>query len=184
VLGLRHYRGVAVDLFQGDLTQFVCDAMVNAANERLAGGSGVDGAIHRAGGPSIMAECRKVGRCPTGQAVVTGAGDLPAKYVIHTVGPVWAGGSSGEAEMLRAAYQNSLRQADQLGVRHVSFPSLSTGAYGYPVEAAAEVAVGAVKGYLEGERAAPAVKRVTFVLFSLGDYKVYQQVLFAALPEE
>jgi O-acetyl-ADP-ribose deacetylase (regulator of RNase III) len=184
VLGLRRHRGVQVDLYQGDLSLFACDAMVNAANPALAGGRGVDGALHAAGGPEILAACRALGRgCPTGSAVATTAGRLPAQWLIHTVGPVWTGGSAGEAALLASAYRASLAEAERLALRHVAFPSLSTGAYGYPVEAAAVVAFAAVRAHIE-ERTATAVGRVTLVLFSLADYKVYQKALFAAFADE
>jgi O-acetyl-ADP-ribose deacetylase (regulator of RNase III) len=185
MLGLRHHRGVAIDLFQGDITAFACDAMVNAANESLLGGAGVDGAIHRAGGPEILAACRTLGGCPTGGAVATTAGRLPARYVIHAVGPVYRGGGAGEGDLLRSAYAKSLAVAAGLGIRHVSFPAISTGAYGYPVAPAAEIALGAVKAFAEGpveERG--AVGRVTFVLFSLPHYHVFQETLFRLFPED
>ncbi len=122
-----------IELFQGDITKLEVDAIVNAANSRLAGGGGVDGAIHRAGGPAIMAECRTIGSCPTGEAVITTAGNLPAKYVIHTVGPVYRGGASGEAKLLQNAYANSLGLAEKHGLKSIAFPSISTGVYGYPI---------------------------------------------------
>jgi O-acetyl-ADP-ribose deacetylase (regulator of RNase III) len=195
MLGLRRYQGVQVDLFQGDLTLFVCDAMVAAANPQLADGlpeaaltadgGGVEGAMHRAAGPELAAACRALGRgCAPGEAVATGAGNLPARWVIHAVGPVWRGGEEGEERTLTAAYQAVLRVADDVGARHVAFASLATGAYGYPVEQAAPVAMAAVKAYLDGDRDARAVGRVTVVLHSLADYRVYQQALFAAFPDE
>src|SRR4051794_12027577 len=140
---------VAIRLVEGDITRQPADAIVNAANEALIGGGGVDGAIHRVGGPSIMEECRAIGRCPTGQAVVTGAGKLPAKYVIHTVGPVWEGGRKGEANLLAKAYGSCLIKAIELDCRSIVFPSLSTGAYGYPLPDAARVAVSTVVGRLQ-----------------------------------
>jgi len=167
-------------LKRGDITQERADAIVNAANGSLMGGGGVDGAIHRAGGPSVLAECKEVrarlgGPLPTGEAVVTGAGDLPTRHVVHAVGPVWHGGTSGEAGLLRAAYANSLSRAAEAGARTVAFPSISTGAYGYPVEEAAKVALSAVKGWT-GEREAP-LQEVRFVLFSDGDLAAYEQAL-------
>jgi O-acetyl-ADP-ribose deacetylase len=128
----------------GDLTQQHVDAIVNAANESLAPGGGVSGAIHRAGGPSIAEECRRLGGCPTGDAKATGAGDLPARWVIHAVGPVWRGGGAGEAELLASAYHRSLDTAAELGARTVAFPALSCGIYSYPPELAAPVAVRSV----------------------------------------
>jgi O-acetyl-ADP-ribose deacetylase len=182
MLGLRHFRRTAVDLFQGDITSFVCDGIVNAANESLAGGGGVDAAIHSRGGPRILEECRSIGRCPTGEAVITTAGELPAKSVIHTVGPVWRGGQAGEAALLRSAYQESLVLAREHSLAHIAFPSISTGVYGYPVEAAAEVALTAVRDSLTV--AAPGTwRRVTFVLFDSETYKAYQHALFKLFPE-
>lgn len=135
-------------LTQGDITQADTEAIVNAANSRLAGGGGVDGAIHRAGGPEIMAECRKIGSCPTGEAVITTAGRLKAKKVIHTVGPIYRGRPE-DARLLASAYKSSLDLAAQHGLRSVAFPSLSTGAYGYPLDAAAKVALEAVRQGIE-----------------------------------
>jgi len=163
-----------IELRQGDITQTAADAIVNAANESLLGGGGVDGAIHRAGGPTILEECRRLGGCPTGQAKVTGAGRLPARYVIHAVGPVWRGGQRGEPELLRSAYSSSLARAEELGLRSVAFPSISTGAYGYPVEQAARVALGAVLDHL---RAGSGLERVIFVLFDERAFSTYEAAL-------
>jgi O-acetyl-ADP-ribose deacetylase (regulator of RNase III) len=164
------YRGKTVEIICGDITKVEADAIVNAANEGLRGGGGVDGAIHRAGGPSITEECRKIGSCPTGSAVITGAGKLPAKHVIHTVGPVWGGGKSGEPELLGSAYRNSLRVAAERKLRSIAFPSVSTGVYGYPIEQACTVAIHTVLEHLEKET---SLEKVIFVLFSEEDYKVY-----------
>ncbi|MCL6581245.1 MAG: O-acetyl-ADP-ribose deacetylase [Firmicutes bacterium] len=161
-------------LEHGDITKVRADAIVNAANSRLAGGGGVDGAIHRAGGPSIMEECRRLGGCPTGEAVVTTAGNLPARWVVHAVGPVWRGGHEGEPELLARAYRSALRQADVRGARTLAFPSLSTGAYGYPVELAAPVALRTV---VDGLRESRSVKKVTFVLFSHDVLRAYERAL-------
>jgi O-acetyl-ADP-ribose deacetylase len=154
-------------LVQGDITRLPADAIVNAANAALVGGGGVDGAIHRVGGPAIMADLeRRYGRdrrCLTGNAVVSAAGDLPARWVIHAVGPRWSGGNVGEARLLASAYRTSLRLADELGARTVNVPAISTGIYGYPVEAAAPVILGALKGALER---ATSLERVAVVLFS------------------
>jgi O-acetyl-ADP-ribose deacetylase (regulator of RNase III) len=152
---------------QGDITKIDVDAIVNAANESLLGGGGVDGAIHRAGGPEILAECRELGGCATGDAKATTAGRLPARWVIHTVGPVWRGGDAGEPELLASCHTRSLAVADELGARRVAFPAISTGVYGYPAELAAEVAVGAIAG------ADTRVREVVFVLFSAESHEVY-----------
>lgn len=163
-----------IELCHGDITAHEVDAIVNAANTRLAGGGGVDGAIHRAGGPAIIEACRKIGGCPTGQAVITTAGNLPARHVIHTVGPVYRDGRSGEPELLKNAYSNSLKLADRHHLQSVAFPSISTGAYGYPVRDAAAIALSAVMHYAEGETGLTLVR---FVLFSSHDYAVYSEVL-------
>jgi O-acetyl-ADP-ribose deacetylase (regulator of RNase III) len=165
-----------VRLVRGDITEMETDAIVNAANSGLMGGGGVDGAIHRRGGPKILEECKKIRATewpqglPTGKAVITGAGNLKAKHVVHTVGPVWRGGNRGEPEMLAQAYQNSLRLAASKGLKTVAFPSISTGAYGYPVEDACGVALEAVKEFLEKE---DNLDEVVFVLFSESAFKVY-----------
>ena len=150
------------------------DAIVNAANSGLRGGGGVDGAIHRAGGPAIMAECRRIGGCPTGQAVVTTGGNLPARYVIHAVGPIWQGGGRGEPALLRSAYANSLLRAEELGVASIAFPSISTGVYGYPIELACPIAVGAAIDHVQQ---GTALQRIVFCLFSAGDFAVYDEYL-------
>jgi O-acetyl-ADP-ribose deacetylase len=167
-----------IELFQGDIIRLQVDAIVNAANSRLAGGGGVDGAIHRAGGPDIMAECRKIGGCPTGEAVITTGGNLPAKYVIHTVGPVYRNGSPGEAQLLKNAYANSLKLAETRGVTSIAFPSISTGVYGYPIEEASKIAIGVVAGHLKGET---HIEKVVFVLFSGYDFDVYKKNIQAFL---
>jgi len=146
-------NGRKISIIQGDLTQQDTDAIVNAANSSLMGGGGVDGAIHRAGGPAILEECKQIvarqGRLPTGQAVITTGGNLKANYVIHTVGPVWHGGNKGEPELLASAYRESLRIADENGLYSVSFPSISTGVYHYPVNEAARIAIDTVSIYLK-----------------------------------
>lgn len=170
----RQIDGRILRLMMGDITDVSADAIVNAANSRLVPGSGVDGAIHRVGGPSIAAEARDIGGCPTGEAVATGAGDLDARHVIHTVAPVWRGGSFGEGKLLASAYRRSLEVADALGDRTVAFPSLGTGVYGYPVDQAARIALGTVAGYLQG---ATNVESVQFVLFSSEDLAQYKSAL-------
>jgi O-acetyl-ADP-ribose deacetylase (regulator of RNase III) len=166
--------GTTLELHQGDVTRLVVDAIVNAANSGLRGGGGVDGAIHRAGGPAIMAECRRIGGCPSGQAVVTTGGNLPARYVIHAVGPIWQGGGRDEPVLLRSAYANSLLRAEELGVASIAFPSISTGVYGYPIELACPIAVGAAISHVQR---GTVVQRVIFCLFSAADYAVYEKHL-------
>ena len=163
-----------LELVRGDITRQETEAIVNAANSRLAGGGGVDGAIHRAGGPRILEECRAIGGCPTGRAVITSGANLKAKYVIHTVGPVYRGGGRGEAELLGSAYLESLKLAAGNDVRSISFPSISTGAYGYPIAGAARIALNTVVAFLEESG---AVWLVRFVLFSEADLKVYEDEL-------
>ena len=161
-------------LVRGDITGVRADAIGHAANEALTPGGGVSGAIHRAGGPSIWEECRRLGPINTGQAVLTTGGQLPARHVIHAVGPVWEGGSSGEAELLASAYRASLRVADERGLRSIAFPSISTGIYGYPVDRAARVALRTVAEHLRGPT---GLETVTFVLFSAGDLATYGTAL-------
>jgi len=165
-----------ITLIQGDITQQETEAIVNAANSSLMGGGGVDGAIHRAGGPAILEECRKIvdrqGRCPTGQAVMTTGGNLKAKYVIHTVGPIWKDGSRGEDDLLANAYRNSLQTAVQNGIQTIAFPSISTGAYRFPLERAARIALQTVRDFLQETK---QLKEVRFVLFSQKDLEVYQK---------
>jgi O-acetyl-ADP-ribose deacetylase (regulator of RNase III) len=163
---------VTLELVAGDITTVPVDAIVNAANSSLAGGGGVDGAIHRAGGPTIMEECRRLGRCPTGDARATGAGDLPARHVIHAVGPVWHGGASGEPEALASVHRRSVEVADELGCESLSFPAISTGIYGYPVERAADVALAAAVAAAE---ASAHVRRLIFVLYSDRDLATFQR---------
>jgi O-acetyl-ADP-ribose deacetylase (regulator of RNase III) len=148
---------------KGDITEQTVDAIVNAANPSLLGGGGVDGAIHRAGGPSILEECRRLGGCEPGDAKPTTAGELAARYVIHAVGPVWRGGDAGEDELLASCHRRSLEVAAALGVQTIAFPAISTGAYGFPVERAARIAVNTVAGELDQH---PDIERVIFVLFS------------------
>jgi len=172
------YKGKTIRAVRGDITKIRADAIVNAANSGLRGGGGVDGAIHRAGGPSIMEECRKIGGCPTGSAVITGAGSLSAKHVIHAVGPIWYGGKNGESDLLRKAYETCLALADRHGLKSMAFPSISTGAYGYPIEEAAAIAIQTVLRHLDGKS---KLEEIQFVLFSEPDYACYVEKLKAAL---
>jgi O-acetyl-ADP-ribose deacetylase (regulator of RNase III) len=172
-----------VSVIQGDITKQATDAIVNAANSSLMGGGGVDGAIHRAGGPAILEECKKIvarqGRLPTGKAVITTGGNLKARYVIHTVGPVWHGGSGNEAELLRSAYYECLKLATENKLASISFPSISTGAYGYPVDEAARTAVSTVVSFVKEQ--ATSLKEVVFVLFDSRTYQIYSSALRTCL---
>lgn len=166
--------GEKLTLVKGDITREKADAIVNAANTGLRGGGGVDGAIHRAGGPSIMEECKKIGHCPTGKAVITAAGRLPARYVIHAVGPVWSGGKHGEDDLLASCYKESLRIVAEKGLKSVAFPSISTGAYGFPIERAAQIALKTILAELEKH---PDIQEARMVLFSDSDLTTYQKAL-------
>ncbi len=161
---------------RGNITRESVDVIVNAANSDLLGGGGVDGAIHRAGGPEILAECREIrtrqGGCPAGEAVITGAGRLAAKYVVHTVGPVWRGGNEGEPKLLRSAYRNSLALAAEHGAKTVAFPSISTGVYGYPIEKAAGIALSAAREWAEEH---DGLEEIRFILFSDDDLETYKK---------
>ena len=174
-----------LELIQGDITKAPVDAIVNAANSALVGGGGVDGAIRRAGGDAIEQACAEIrgreGGCPTGKAVITTGGELHAKYVIHTVGPVWEGGDSGEAELLASCYQESLRLAVENDVQSIAFPSISTGIFGYPTEKAAVVALTAVRDFVAQRDTAPA--SVRFVLFDDATYTCYTDALRTLFPE-
>jgi O-acetyl-ADP-ribose deacetylase (regulator of RNase III) len=163
-----------LELVEGDITRQDTEAIVNAANEQLRVGGGVDGAINRAGGPKIQEEARKIGHCPTGQAVITTGGNLKAKYVIHTVGPIYRDGRQGEPELLASAYRESLKTASGRGIKSLAFPSLSTGVYGYPVHDAARVALKTVKDYLTEH---PEIELVRFVLFGKPTYEAYAKAL-------
>jgi O-acetyl-ADP-ribose deacetylase (regulator of RNase III) len=164
-----------IEAVRGDITEQAVDAIVNAANPSLLGGGGVDGAIHRAGGPAILAECKLLDGCSTGDAKPTTGGKLPACYVIHTVGPVWHGGGRGEPELLASCHRRVLEVADELGCRTIAIPAISTGVYGYPVEQAAPVAVAAVRESLR-----TPIELVRFVLFSDGHLAAFQQALTEA----
>ncbi len=163
-----------IELVQGDITKQDTEAIVNAANSSLLGGGGVDGAIHRAGGPAILEECRKLGGCATGDAKITTGGRLKAKHVIHAVGPVYRDGKHGEPELLASAYRRSLEVADENGVRSVAFPSISTGAYRFPVDRAARIALRTVAETL---KAHPRIELVRFVLFTAADLATYEEAL-------
>ena len=177
--------GAKLSITKGDITQRDSDAIVNAANPSLMGGGGVDGAIHRAGGPAILEECRQIvfrqGRLPTGKAVITTGGELRAKYVIHTVGPIWHGGSRGEAELLASAYRESLKLAVEKHLSSISFPSISTGAYGYPVGKAAKIALEAVISFLR--QSTTSIREVVFVLFDSRTFEAYSSALAEMMRE-
>jgi len=172
-------NGVTLALEQGDITKVHADAIVNAANSGLAGGGGVDGAIHRAGGPTIMAECRKRGGCPTGGAVATSAGKLPAKYVFHAVGPIYDGTDEDE-RLLRSAYQTCLDLAEQHKIASIAFPSLSTGVYGYPLDEAAPIALSTIIAHIQKPT---SLKQVTMVLFGDRAYREFEKALQKLLPK-
>ena len=175
-----------LSIVKGDITQRATDVIVNAANSSLMGGGGVDGAIHRAGGPAILEECKQIvarqGRLPTGKAVMTTGGNLKAKHVIHTVGPIWHGGGKGEVESLESAYRESLKLAVESHLTSVSFPSISTGAYGYPIEQASRIALGSVISFL-GE-SVTSVKEVVFVLFDSRTFDAYSSALREIIEKE
>jgi O-acetyl-ADP-ribose deacetylase (regulator of RNase III) len=174
-----------LSIIQGDITHQTTDAIVNAANSGLMGGGGVAGAIHRAGGPAILEECRKIvdkqGRLPTGQAVITTAGNMKAKHVIHTVGPIWQGGDRGEPELLASAYQESLELAAAKNLTSVSFPSISTGVYGYPVAKASRIALKTAVTFLSKPM---SIKEVVFVLFDTRTFKTYAESLQEIMGEK
>jgi O-acetyl-ADP-ribose deacetylase (regulator of RNase III) len=163
-----------LSITEGDITEQDTGAIVNAANKSLRGGGGVDGAIHRAGGPKILEECKKIGGCETGEAVVTTGANLKAEYVIHTVGPVYRDGLHGEPGLLENSYRNSLRAASSRGIKSIAFPSISTGAYGYPIEEAAEIALKTAASYLKENT---DIELIRFVLFGKKAYEVYDGIL-------
>jgi len=163
-----------IDVVEGDITGLSVDAIVNAANSSLLGGGGVDGAIHRAAGPKLLEECRTLGGCPVGEARITRGYDLPARHVIHTVGPVWHGGRQGEDDDLANCYRNSLALAARQGLRTIAFPAISTGAYGFPADRAAKIAVREVREFLKREL---SVEKVTFVCFDARARRAYEVAL-------
>lgn len=168
------YKKVKLNIIQGDITKLKVDAIVNAANNTLLGGGGVDGAIHRAGGPIILEQCKKIGGCPTGEARITTAGNMPSIYVIHTVGPVYKDGKRGESKLLYNAYYNSLKLAKEYNLKNIAFPAISTGVYSYPKVEAAEIAIKAVMDYIDKEG---SIVEVNYVLFSKENYQVYKEIL-------
>lgn len=163
-----------ISVVRGDITKLEVDAIVNAANMELRAGAGVDGAIHRAGGPAIQEACTKIGRCEVGDAVVTPAGNLKAKYVIHTVGPVWYDGNHNEENLLASAYRNSLKRAVENGVKTIAFPNISTGAYGFPKELAAKIALKKVNDFLTKN---PNIQHVTFCCFDVDNFLLYHNMM-------
>ncbi len=167
-------NSATLELVEDDITRQNTEAIANAANSGLAGGGGVDGAIHRAGGPKIMEECRKIGRCPTGEARLTTGGNLKARHVLHAVGPVYRGGHKGEPELLKGAYLSCLKLASEHSIKSIAFPSISTGVYGYPLEEAAKIALLTVIDYLKAHE---EINLIRFVLFGSEPYNIYEKVL-------
>lgn len=170
-----------IAVVQGDITTLSVDAVVNAANTTLLGGGGVDGAIHRAAGPALLEECRTLGGCPVGEAKITKGYNLPARHVIHTVGPVWRGGRAGEPRLLASCYLNSLKLAAEHGVKTLAFPSISTGVYGYPIEEASAIAVQTIAEFLKSD---DSIQKVVLVAFSEKDERVLQETLARVIPTQ
>ncbi|CCQ94225.1 conserved hypothetical protein [[Clostridium] ultunense Esp] len=174
------YKKAKLNIIQGDITKMEVDAVVNAANNTLLGGGGVDGAIHRAGGPTILEQCKKIGGCPTGEARITTAGNMPSKYVIHTVGPVYKDGRKGETKLLYNAYYNSMKLAKEYNLKTIAFPAISTGVYNYPKLEAGQIATKAVMDFIDKE---DYIEEVNFVLFSEDNYLLYKKILDEKLNE-
>lgn len=172
-------RDMRLQIIEGDITTLSVDAIVNAANSSLLGGGGVDGAIHEAAGPGLLAECRTIGGCPPGEARITGGHDLPARYVIHTVGPIWRGGGQGEAEILAHCYRNSMALAVQTNLRSIAFPSISTGIYGFPIRRASRIALRAILGILDYN---PTLESVLCVCYNRADFEEYVAARAAVDP--
>ena len=166
-----------IELIQGDITDLPADAFVNAANEQLQLGAGVAGAIRRRGGPAIQKECDRIGGCPTGSAVVTGGGDLTARWVIHAVGPVWRGGEAGEEELLASAVRSSLERAEEVGAKSIAFPAISTGIYGFPLDRAAEISIAEARGFSPRAR---SLERILFCLFDDRALAAFEKALGVA----
>ncbi|MGC8823583.1 MAG: O-acetyl-ADP-ribose deacetylase [Bacteroidales bacterium] len=166
---------VKITLLQSDITRLQVDAIVNAANSSLMGGGGVDGAIHAAAGPELLAECRTLGGCPTGEAKVTKGYRLPARYVIHTVGPIWRGGGNNEEQFLRSCYENALKRAEELQIETIAFPNISTGVYAFPKQKAAEIALNVLKNY--ARRKNTTLKEIFLVCFDQENYEIYKNLL-------
>lgn len=167
-------KPISIQVIQGDITQIEVDAIVNAANTRLLGGAGVDGAIHDAAGPMLLEECRRIGGCPTGEARITKGYNLPAKFVIHTVGPIWRGGDDGEVSLLKNAYRNSLLLSQKNKIKSIAFPNISTGIYRFPKHRAAKIAIETVKQFLAESKNSMTV---TFVCFDEENYEIYKNLL-------
>lgn len=172
------YKDTKIIIVQGDITEQKVDAVVNAANSTLLGGGGVDGAIHRVGGKEILKQCKKIGGCPTGESRITTAGKMPCKYVIHTVGPIYKDGKNRESELLYNAYYNSLILAKEYNLKSIAFPSISTGAYGYPKDEAADIAIEATLDYIKDNN---FIEEITFVLFNEHDYQLYEEKLISII---
>lgn len=188
MLGIRHYKNRAIDLFQGDITTFCCDGMVNAANSSLSGGGGVDGAIHQKSGPELVSACQKIGSCQPGCAVITKGFNLPCEYVIHAVGPIWNPEKKEECiSLLKAAYLDCFKLATTHKIRHLALSAISTGAYKFPIDLAAKVSMESIKEFIQNNPATSDSifpERITWVLFSEELYKYYQSQLFFFFKDE